>query len=96
MIEKDFEEHTWTRMADYESFDIYDLTSEEENFLHLIGFFYWLNEKGSGYTEVSIDDIEQELKWLRPEERFRIKDLIHIIKDDIKENDNWMIRYNVG
>lgn len=96
MIEKEFEGHMWKRMSHYPSFSLYGLSREEESFLHAIGFYHWLSEGCSGYTEVCIESVQQEIEFLRPEERFRIRYVLDVILQDIRENDGFYIQYNVG
>ena len=96
MIEKEFEGHMWKRMGNNDSFSLSYLTIEEERFLHGINFYHWLGDECTGYTETCIDDINEYLGNLRPEERYRIKDLTHAILTDIKDNDGFYIQYNVG
>lgn len=95
MIEKKFEGHMWSRMSSDASFYITG-DNNEMRFLNGIGILHWLSDECSGYTETCIDSIEEELKYMRPEERYRIKDLVYAIKEDIKNNDGWYIQYNVG
>jgi hypothetical protein len=95
-IEKEFEGYTWRRQSEDYSFSTWHLTPEEERFLNQTNFYHWLGDEGTGYTELCIEEVEEALKLLKPEERFRIRELVHIIKTDIKENDGSYIQYNVG
>ena len=93
MIEKEFEGHTWKRMSSDDSFSLYGLDDQEEDFLRDIDFYHWLGDECTGYTETCIENVEEALSNLRPEERYRIRELVDIIKKDMNYG---YIQYNVG
>jgi hypothetical protein len=86
VLEKIIDGETWKRTSKNYSFSLYSLKPEEEEFLHNTQFYYWLNEECTGQTEINKEDISEYLDTLRPEERFRIKDIIHIINKDMNSD----------
>ena len=99
-IEKIIDGETWSRSSNTYSFSIWGMDNLDRKFLDFTLFNHWLGDQGTGYTELSREDVYDALEWFKPEERYRLlhgEGLALRILEDMETYGTYdYIQYNVG